>query len=102
MEILKLKETKNILYLNELEEKWSNILQIKPLVVAIDFIDIEKINSLIIGAFVKYFNTAKEQKINLIFINVSSSIYKILLKCGLDKHFIIYSKEETLKLNQYN
>lgn len=102
MEIIKLKETKNILYFNEIEENFKKIISKNPLTVAIDFIEINRIDSLLIGTFVKYFNISEKLGINLIFLNINSSIEKIIVQCGLHKHFTIIKKEDFEKLKQYN
>jgi len=74
------------------EEKWSEILTIKPKVVGINFKNVEYIDSYIIGMLVKYYNESMNKKIDLVLIDLNEEIQRIFDTAKLGNFFPILSK----------
>jgi anti-anti-sigma factor len=78
--------------IDDLEKEFQNIIDNDPDQININFEHLEKINSLLIGTLVKFYNIAKIKKIKLVLYNMNIMIFDIFEKCGLKKCFNINLK----------
>ncbi len=81
-------------HIQQVNDVWSEQVAKKPKIIAINCKELNYVDSSAIGALVKFLNSAQEEKIKLLFYDLSTSIKQIFDTAGLDTFFTIISRSE--------
>lgn len=76
------------------EEVWKKLLEKEPEVIAFDCSGMSFIDSSAIGLLIKFYNSALERGINLIFIGVTERLSNVLELARLDSFFTIMDMQD--------
>lgn len=80
--------------ITKVEAVWNEQLQKKPSVIAFNCQDMAYIDSSSIGSLVKFVNSAKNRKIDLVVYGLNKDVFKIFQTARLNNFFGIMSKTE--------
>jgi anti-sigma B factor antagonist len=80
--------------INRVEQVWNEQLQKKPRVIAFNCQEMAYIDSSSIGSLVKFVNSAKNKKIDLVIYGLNKDVFKIFHTARLNNFFGIMSKTE--------
>jgi anti-sigma B factor antagonist len=80
--------------IGDVENTWDESIKKHPTTIAFNFKSIYYIDSSAIGMLVKLLNKAKNEKINLVFFDMSQSIYQVFQSARLNNFFTIMTREQ--------
>ena len=80
--------------INSVEKVWNEQILKKPRVIAFNCQEMAYIDSSSIGSLVKFVNTAKNKKIDLVIYGLNKDVFKIFHTARLNNFFGIMSKSE--------
>lgn len=84
----------NIHNLKMVEDVWNEQLTKKPTTIALDCCGLESLDSSAIGTTVKFFNSAMDRNIRLVFFDLNPMIQKLFATAKLTRFFTITTGEE--------
>ena len=80
--------------ISKVEAVWNDQVQKKPRVIAFNCEEMAYIDSSSIGSLVKFVNTAKNRKIDLVVYGLNKDVFKIFQTARLNNFFGIMSRTE--------
>ncbi len=78
---------------DEIEEVWQNVLKGAPRIVAFDCADLENVDSVALGIFVKLNNQANERHTRLVFFDINSGIEHLMTVSRLNMLLTLTTRE---------
>ncbi len=78
---------------DEIEEVWQRVVKSHPRIVAFDCADLENIDSVALGIFVKLNNQANERHFRLVFYDINSGIEHVMTVSRLNMLLTLTTRE---------